>query len=528
MSDPNHVVEAASFGVGALPNCLFPLLNVRDSEVMRDNSAIRPGFDPGSGAFTVFHDRRGLARRTIAAGEEIFVDYGYEYFKGDRESKYGLMPFLNSYNAADQMLKKFRVVSQRLDKKLLSKNWDITGLLKPNNPKVSVLATELYSLLQAVIQIWPSRTQGALPSSADAIDYVLDVLGSTKNIYAKRSRKDLEWLKTYGTCSDHLVVGHSSIPHSGRGAFANKFLPKGITIAPVPLIHLPNRNVLNVYGGFLNPETKGYDRNATNIIHSQLMLNYCFGHRESTLLLCPYGIVTSLVNHGSSRNHQANAKIVWSSLLTSRPDWFNMSLEEWAFSYQTGLAFEFVAIRDIDEGEEVLIDYGDEWEAAWNAHLKSWTPKVFKSQILNEMEPEIEIPMQNEWRWPDVHLWCRGIYRVFQGVSKTDEGSRPCHVIAKNQDKLSGEVLYTVQLVWRFHGTKNEMNYEDYDHFSSERCTEETLGILFQLPRDALSFGGSFDFDEHNRYYSESWSFRHDLRIPEEIMPAQWKNMKVS
>jgi hypothetical protein len=73
MEEPNHVIEAASFGIGALPNCMFPLLNVLDSEVMRDNSAIRPGSDPGSGAFTVFHDRRGLARKAISAGEEIFV-----------------------------------------------------------------------------------------------------------------------------------------------------------------------------------------------------------------------------------------------------------------------------------------------------------------------------------------------------------------------------------------------------------------------------------------------------------------------
>jgi len=35
---------------------------------------------------------------------------------------------------------------------------------------------------------------------------------------------------------------------------------------------------------------------------------------------------------------------------------------------------EFVASRDIQPGEEVFIDYGEEWQNAWDEHVKKWEP----------------------------------------------------------------------------------------------------------------------------------------------------------
>ena len=32
---------------------------------------------------------------------------------------------------------------------------------------------------------------------------------------------------------------------------------------------------------------------------------------------------------------------------------------------------EFI-FRNYEEGEEAFIDYGEEWEAAWDDHLKKW------------------------------------------------------------------------------------------------------------------------------------------------------------
>ena len=35
-------------------------------------------------------------------------------------------------------------------------------------------------------------------------------------------------------------------------------------------------------------------------------------------------------------------------------------------------SMEIVATRDISVGDEVFIDYGREWEAAWEQHVRNW------------------------------------------------------------------------------------------------------------------------------------------------------------
>lgn len=38
----------------------------------------------------------------------------------------------------------------------------------------------------------------------------------------------------------------------------------------------------------------------------------------------------------------------------------------------TKVALDYVATRDIAEGEELFLDYGDVWEDEWNYHFESW------------------------------------------------------------------------------------------------------------------------------------------------------------
>jgi SET domain-containing protein len=44
-------------------------------------------------------------------------------------------------------------------------------------------------------------------------------------------------------------------------------------------------------------------------------------------------------------------------------------------SRQPQLAWDFVALRDIDQGEELLLDYGDEWVVSWEKHVDAWQTK---------------------------------------------------------------------------------------------------------------------------------------------------------
>jgi hypothetical protein len=124
-------------------------------------------------------------------------------------------------------------------------------------------------------------------------------------------------------------------------------------------------------------------------MHQQLLLNYCFGHRDSTLLLCPY--VSAVVNHAPTSNDghagvdvpTANVKIVWSNKITAHPEWRDMPIISWAYTNQAGLGFEYEALRDIAAGEEVFVDYGDEWQAAWDEHVANWNPPDRLIDVLN-------------------------------------------------------------------------------------------------------------------------------------------------
>lgn len=92
-------------------------------------------------------------------------------------------------------------------------------------------------------------------------------------------------------------------------------------------------------------------------IGMSLLMNYCLGHPESSLLLCP---MTSaiLLNHCSERTMDCgpngpNAKIQWSSGWdTPSHEWRSKTLDEMKEQKGRLLSFEVVALRDIAPGEE--------------------------------------------------------------------------------------------------------------------------------------------------------------------------------
>ena len=84
----------------------------------------------------------------------------------------------------------------------------------------------------------------------------------------------------------------------------------------------------------------------------QLILNYCYGHPESNLLLFPYSPVVNYVNHAPSAGGEngsavANAKLQWSERFNTK-EWLDKSPEELIRQHKrAGLAMELVALRDI-------------------------------------------------------------------------------------------------------------------------------------------------------------------------------------
>jgi len=161
----------------------------------------------------------------------------------------------------------------------------------------------------------------------------------------KHTQQNLDWIYENGLCMDNVRAEPSTIPLAGYGAFAARFLSKGELITPSPLLHVmePYENISN-----------------------QLLVNYCFGHERSSILLCPMSALV-LMNHCSRRMQHSegacdpangpNAEVRWATdWYPSNKRWLNMTLSELHEMYmseKSGLAFDVIALRDIQADEEV-------------------------------------------------------------------------------------------------------------------------------------------------------------------------------
>lgn len=474
-------VFGASFGIGALPNCLFPLINVDETVNKFDTAQLHRQLDPGAGAFTPYHDRVGYAVEDIPAGHEIFVDYGMDYFLQDtRIASMGLVPFEESYRAADRLVYAFVDLMQQYNQLVIE---DLYNFVRTN-----------------VSHTWRSRTLLALPPLHNKNNTTFHTAllqlarHGTGSIHQDRSIRSLAWLREHGTCTSHLEIRRSTIKQAGRGAFSTIAIPAGHVVAAVPLLHIPDRSILNMRD----------DLSSNDVVHQQLLLNYCFGHPQSTLLLCPYGVASSAINHHHHHGAGPNVRIEWSRKLTLHPEWWDMPLEEWAYRYTAGLVFEYIATRDIAKGEEIFLDYGPLWAAAWEQHVAQWTPKgpyVTEAELNSDWEGILPTVAEHEYR--HVELLCREDYRRMRGLEPSDTQHHRCRIRLRTD-----ELRYVAEVIaW-------------IDKRSTETCFVRVKEVLLDLPRDAFVFRDL----PYTRDHAQYWSFRQELQIPEELFPTVWKN----
>ena len=229
---------------------------------------------------------------------ELFVDYGANYFPS-RENIYGPIPGHEDYPYGDALLHNMIVMLDEIDD---DENENASDETCTSEDQCMVdrkewrfqLDSDLLTLSREIGVLWKGRPLLTLPENATHVEYLLE--HGVKYLHYNRSIKSLEWLEENGLCSDNIKPGVSTIPSAGRGAFATRRIPKGALMAPVPLIHVPNRSIYNMYDSIVDTSWHHHSvvRDESKVIGHQLILNYCFGHRQSTLLLCPYGTCTIL------------------------------------------------------------------------------------------------------------------------------------------------------------------------------------------------------------------------------------------
>ena len=87
-------------------------------------------------------------------------------------------------------------------------------------------------------------------------------------------------------------------------------------------------------------------------VGTQLIMNYCYGHPDTSLLLFPYAPVVNYINHNSTA---FNAKLAWSKHPSHKADWLERLPESIDREDHTGLMMDLIATRDIAAGEYISV-----------------------------------------------------------------------------------------------------------------------------------------------------------------------------
>ncbi|KAK1747381.1 hypothetical protein QTG54_001344 [Skeletonema marinoi] len=317
MDDVAKDVSVTVSGFGAALNCHFALLNVDEHVPTYDAAGLDRYTSPGAGAITPWWNRTSTALRDIAAGSELYVDYDSSWFTfRSRASHFQSVPLASSYTKALAFMNKYG--------KMLVGTDSPDDLVKDK----MMIGDEVQKDLWDIIKTHPyvSRKRQALPEThKDGIRAIK--AGDIMGVEVENSIRSLEYLEEHGKCVDNIVPQQSTIPHAGRGAFATRFIPKGGLVAPAPLVHIADKSKANMYATKKSPNGN-ITRDEEKVVHKQIILNYCFGHPNSTLLLFPYSSNVVYINHHST---EYNAKLRWTDDFDSfhHKDWLENRLTSW-------------------------------------------------------------------------------------------------------------------------------------------------------------------------------------------------------
>lgn len=521
-------------GLGMLANSHLGLVNIRHSEqwkvqpwrdgtdaLHRTESMTME--DAGRGAHSGHGKVRFEASATIEAGEELFVSYGDEWFAA-REKLLGIVPGEDQFTEADGLLRSF---SEEHEK------WE------EEHGADSTVRFARYQKLLREASDKDKRLGAALPSDINDVPTASSL--GTARFSAKDSVRSIEWLEENGACIDNIVSGLSTVPQAGRGAFATRLIHEGAPVTTTPVVTL-ERDELLLWEKAKETEDRGA---AAKLVGHQLLLNYCYGHANSSLLFFPYAPSVNFINHGGVE--ESNAVIRWSTLPYHKVEWLDLTLEEMKDKLKTGLLFDIVATRDILRGEEILLNYGKHWEESWVQHTEEWAWTEGEGADANDEQPHLNltdrlgVPTTNELnqseRNPTIrtkdeqaedpyppHIMTRCHFKPpesclsFTHIHPTHSTElhcrsrweltfdalqlHPCTILAR--ETIRGMDWYTAQVVETAKGE-----------------SESTLHLVEYMTRDAIVFVDQpYSKDQYARGV-----FRHPIGLPNGIMPSQWLDL---
>jgi hypothetical protein len=480
----------------------------------RDSAGLHRFKDPGAGAITMYHDLNWEITENVPAGSELFVKIGPA--SQAREKKIGYVPTGEDYEIADKVL------------------FDALDLVRTEE-----LTEEDYEdFLTLTEEVTSEHIRALLPSDFNDIKSAAEMGSAKFNI--PTNIKTPEWLKENGWCiDDKLKDGISKIPQAGRGVFAKQFIKKGSSVAPFPVV-IFSRDFMDIRDTFRDEDTGRIMHKDDVIEGKQMTINYCFSHPNSSLMIIPNSAPVLYINHDGDN---PNTKIRWIDAFNMKPDdWLSKSPDE-LLKMGSGPMIEFYALRDIKADEEITVDYGPEWEAAWTKHVESWDPKEddknyiaasdYMEQGLFTVLTEEE---QKDYPYPEnLDTACYFTFHnhdddddeddetLVEGVEldwsdystnrvHTDVGVFEClyHCNILSSQEVDGTKYYEVAL--------NEYTNPQFTRYDSGKCWIPGQIFVDGMPSEKIIIiDKPYTSDEHI-----DESFRHEIGVPEGFFPTNW------
>ena len=466
---------------------------------------------PSRGAITPYFNLTITATKPIKPGMEIFANFG-DVWDDNSTDIYQDRLTRSDYKEADKVIE---AVIDFMD----NYKSELTPELEEE-----ILEFITKTILGTAAGQRAKAIRSLIPAHPRKLQAVVDAGGSF-NYRNPDLAKSKKWLKKHGTCVDNLKSGPSTIPEAGRGAFATRKLPKGTVIAPMPMIQVPDLDLFSIHEHDEENNTVKIDEPP---VGQQIAINYAFAHPESNLLLLPVGSMVCLINH--QRGDKANAKVQWSNNKHwgNKDWWLDMNPSDLLDddARYIGVVMEIVATRDIEEGEEVFIDYGDEWQEAWDEYMAEWEGK-YKT---NPKWPLKADDMNLEYRSKPFKTmeelkaqpYPEGIQTACFVVWEDVKDGRP-RVTPKGKDiaswkapkefkDYSGTKMFDCEVIERSDKLDNGLwNYT----ISGEIQVEN-------VPHAAIVFvDAPYTSDIHHE-----GAFRHPIGIPDEIFPQPWRDAR--
>ena len=394
--------------------------------------------------------------------------------------------------------------------------------------KEDIMEFMLQNVLTSVAGPNAKTINSLIPANPRKLKKIQEVGGTFMYRYQDIIRSN-EWLEKNGFCLNTIRQGVSDIPNAGRGAFANRKIAEGENIIITPLLHVADKELLTMYS-IDNDEDETLNE-AAGPIGEQILMNYAFGHPDTNMLFIPTGPQVTLINNGGA---DANARLEWvdaNDVYSTPDDYLVLTVEEMAEYKEPVLIMKVVAKREIEEGEEITINYGSSWQKAWDAYELKWKKtregkphplkafdlrKMYKNKPLEIEGDDIEDPYPK-----DVVVGC------FLDTKEFPDGTQMTHQVfgtEMNQfeapiryEDFDSNNLFYVNVHDRIEAPGFFYNYTVR---ASIGPLEYDFADVHHVPHSVCTF---FDREYTSDIHLKD-AFRHFIGMPNSMIPSSWRN----